>query len=136
MAGVRRHDACGVAAFARTSLARGYAGLCECARCRYAMTSATSSLVLRQVLVNWSFRGARAAQASVRSLRKLGCVPAGPESITTRGYGFRLSSRLGRNDEPKGTIAASLELCSVSEGLTLRTCGGAVRSGTKRWNVF
>jgi hypothetical protein len=46
--------------------------------------------------------GARAAQASVRSLRKLGCVPASPESITTAGgYGFRPSplSRLGRNDE-------------------------------------
>src|SRR5262245_3843512 len=39
MAGVRRHDACGVAAFARTSLARGDAGLCEHAGCRCAVIS-------------------------------------------------------------------------------------------------
>jgi hypothetical protein len=48
--------------------------------------------------------GVRAAQASLRSLRKLGCLLANPESITTAGdYGFRLSplSRLGRNDQLK-----------------------------------
>jgi hypothetical protein len=39
-----------------------------------------------------SFRGA-AAQASLRSLRKLGCVAASPESITTAGdHGFRAPS--------------------------------------------
>src|SRR5215813_214375 len=35
-----------------------------------------------------------------------------------------------------GTIAASLELRSVSEVLTLRTCGAAVSSATKAWKVF
>src|SRR4030095_6538628 len=83
MAGVRRHGACGVAAFARTSLARGYAGLCERARCRYAMTSATSSLVLRQVLVNWSFRGAGSAGKCTQPAQAWLRVPASPESITT-----------------------------------------------------
>src|SRR4030095_6348113 len=116
MAGVRRHGACGVAAFARTSLARGYAGLCERARCRYAMTSATSSLVLRQVLVNWSFRGAGSAGKCTQPAQAWLRVPASPESITTAGgYGFRLSppSRLGRDAEMKGNIAASLEFVSV-----------------------
>jgi hypothetical protein len=53
----------------------------------------------------WARRcGARASQASLRSLRKLGCVLANPDSITTAGdHGFRLSplSRLGRNDRLK-----------------------------------
>ena len=35
-----------------------------------------------------------------------------------------------------GTIAASLELRSVSEVLTLRTCGAPVSSATKAWKVF
>jgi hypothetical protein len=61
------------------------------------MTTPAAQLVARR-------SGARAAQASLRSLRKLGCVLANPESITTAGdYGFRLSplSRLGRNDQLK-----------------------------------
>ena len=33
-------------------------------------------------------------------------------------------------------MAASLELRSVSEVLTLRTCGAAVSSATKAWKVF
>src|SRR5258706_13842540 len=35
-----------------------------------------------------------------------------------------------------GTMAASLELRSVSEFLTLRTCGAAVSSAPKAWKVF
>src|SRR5262249_56512831 len=35
-----------------------------------------------------------------------------------------------------GTIAASLELRSVSEVLTLRTCGAAVSSATKAWRAL
>ena len=35
-----------------------------------------------------------------------------------------------------GTMAASLELRSVSEVLTLRTCGAAVSSATNAWKVF
>src|ERR1700741_389690 len=35
-----------------------------------------------------------------------------------------------------GTIAASLELRSVSEVFTLRTCGAAVSSATKAWKVL
>src|SRR6185436_16514461 len=35
-----------------------------------------------------------------------------------------------------GTMAASLELRSVSEVLTLRTCGAPVSSATKAWNVL
>ena len=35
-----------------------------------------------------------------------------------------------------GTMAASLELRSVSEVLTLRTCGAPVSSATKAWKVF
>src|SRR5262249_47305425 len=45
-----------------------------------------------------------ASRAGPRSLRKLGCVLANPDSITTAGaHGFRLSplSRLGRNDRLK-----------------------------------
>src|SRR5215467_2310736 len=35
-----------------------------------------------------------------------------------------------------GTTAASFELRSVSDVLTLRTCGAAVSSVTKAWNVL
>src|SRR5215813_6679747 len=35
-----------------------------------------------------------------------------------------------------GTIAASFELRSVSDVFTLRTCGAAVSSATKSWNVL
>src|SRR5436190_13789715 len=86
-----------------------------------------------------SFRGAGSAGKCTQPAQAWLRVPASPESITAAGgYGLRLSppSRLGRNDELKGTIAASLELCSVSDVLTLRTCGAAVSSATKAWNVL
>ena len=43
----------------------------------------------------------------------------------------RPSHPVARGLRSIGTIAASLELCSVSEVLTLRTCGAAVSSATK-----
>src|SRR6202030_1452968 len=41
----------------------------------------------------------------------------------------------GARKSSTGTIGASLELRKVSEVLTLSTCGTAVRSVTKAWNL-
>src|SRR6202142_46483 len=42
----------------------------------------------------------------------------------------------GHDNHSIGTMAASLELRSVSEVLTLRTLGAAVSFSTKAWKVF
>jgi hypothetical protein len=57
-----------------------------------------------------SFRGAGSAGKCTQPAQAWLRVPANPESITTgSGYGFRLSplSRLGRNDEQKGSASSA-----------------------------
>src|SRR5450759_2517471 len=56
---------------------------------------------------------------------------AGPTWISGPVY-----YRDGKNQSSIGTMAASLELRSVSEVFTLRTLGAAVSFSTKAWKVF
>ena len=66
-------------------------------------------------------------------------MPVRLEPVATVGHRSPHAQRLtdGRYSlrNSSGTIAASLELRSVSEVLTLRTCGAPVSSATKAWNV-
>src|SRR5262249_50128473 len=117
MAGVRRHDARGIAALARAVCARGDAGLRERARPGCAINSgpearASDELVLPSPL----WRGEHSKCAA--------WVCAQYQEVLQRAF------------ISMGTIAASLELRSVSDVLTLRTCGAAVSSATKAWKVL